>query len=48
MAVTTENCPNCIAGITFFTPIAAVLNTPQRIFFVMRSMIVAAASEEEQ
>src|SRR4051794_5447432 len=28
-------------GMTFFTPIAAVLNTPQRTFFSMRSIIAA-------
>src|SRR4026209_130900 len=33
MATTSVCSPFCIAGMTFFTPIRAVLNTPKRIFF---------------
>src|SRR6266481_3855931 len=33
MATTSVCSPFCIAGMTFFTPIRAVLNTPKRNFF---------------
>ncbi len=42
MAVTSEYWPSCMPGITFFTPIAAVLKTPQRTFFVMPTIISRA------
>ena len=37
IATTSQSAPFCIAGITFLTPILAVLKTPQRTFFIFRA-----------
>src|SRR6266567_7710118 len=39
IAVTVVYWPNCMAGMTFLRPMAAVLSTPQRNFFDMAFII---------